>query len=604
MRDVEKVTLREALERKTVDELKQLAKLVPDLRVSGKKSTILEQLAIGIEARIGDLVGQLDDLQYAMVSHAIHDAWWSFDANKFYAIHDALPERRRVNFSSLFVRLSDYTSLDLFFYDNVLPRDLGELARAHVEPVDGFEIQQVEQIPEVIHRLDLETQEAVEVTVHSHLSESLALHEVTEAMQLVESGGLRFTAKTDTPTAGSLRKMSEVLRAPDWLESEACWAESIDVAERERRVGPVRAYGWASLFVGGGFAKAAGQKSALTKQGRALMGEPPARVIRALWEEWLDQDRFDELRRVQAIKGQGSGRYSLTSPPMRRRAIVDVLRAIEPGKWVRVEQLMRAMIVWDKIPRVTAHHLHDLYIERPGYGMLSHEGSFEVLEGSYTRAFLVEYASTLGLVDLAYVSPDLMWSMWQGAWWAEDMAFLSPYDGLLAIRVTPLGAWLLGQRESYQGAQHMASHLKVLPNLDVVCVGEITPSTRMMLDTWGEAEGERTWRLSTMTLLMGADRGRDPEDLRAFLERASEEALPQTVTLLFEDVRRRSAMIARGEEVVSFEVASHAVALEIAHDRRTRSLCRVAGETTLLVPAPRVESFRKAVLQLGYVVGR
>ena len=51
--------------------------------------------------------------------------------------------------------------------------------------------------------------------------------------------------------------------------------------------------------------------------------------------------------------------------------------------------------------------LWKLYLGDPEYGSLGYDGfhDWPILEGRYTLAVLFEYAATLGLLDVDYVSP-------------------------------------------------------------------------------------------------------------------------------------------------------------------------------------------------------
>lgn len=92
-----------------------------------------------------------------------------------------------------------------------------------------------------------------------------------------------------------------------------------------------------------------------------------------------------------------------------------------------------------------------LYICEPGYGSLAHvEDSWSILQDSYLKCFLFEYAATLGLLDVAYIPPHSAPQDGLSDYWGlDDLPFLSRYDGLLYFRLNPLGAFCLGLTEQY-----------------------------------------------------------------------------------------------------------------------------------------------------------
>lgn len=77
-------------------------------------------------------------------------------------------------------------------------------------------------------------------------------------------------------------------------------------------------------------------------------------------------------------------------------------------------------------------------------------GEWEILEGRYTLAIIFEYAATLGLVDVAYDGPAGARDDYHGNWGAEDVDYLSRYDGLRAVRLNGLGAYALGLTDTYE----------------------------------------------------------------------------------------------------------------------------------------------------------
>lgn len=91
------------------------------------------------------------------------------------------------------------------------------------------------------------------------------------------------------------------------------------------------------------------------------------------------------------------------------------------------------------------------------------------MQGRFALAFRFEYVATLGLLDAAYISPVHARNESYDGWGTDDISCLSGYDGLTYIRVNPLGAWCLGQADTYEPQAAPADRvLKVLPNLGAV----------------------------------------------------------------------------------------------------------------------------------------
>ncbi|HEY8721191.1 hypothetical protein [Pengzhenrongella sp.] len=154
---------------------------------------------------------------------------------------------------------------------------------------------------------------------------------------------------------------------------------------------------------------------------------------------------------------------------------------------------------------------------------------------------LFEYAATLGLLDVAYADPAGAREDFRGNMATEELESLSRYDGLRAIRINALGAYVLGLSGAAPPEMTtIANSIRVLPNHDVVALGEVPLGDRL------------------------TDRG--------------------MVRLV--------------------ECADPATAAFIAGDRRTRGLCQLVGDRHLAVGVEHEGAFRTTLAQLGHVLPR
>src|SRR5205823_5830821 len=140
----------------------------------------------------------------------------------------------------------------------------------------------------------------------------------------------------------------------------------------------------------------------------------------------------------------------------RRQAVAAALAVCPLGEWTDVDALFTTMRRNNLSPSIARSDmaLWKLYLEDPQYGSLGYDGfhDWTLLEGRYTLAVLFEYAGTLGLIDLDYTHPDGARDDFRGNWGGDYLDALSRYDGLQAIRLTPLGSYALGLADAYQSA--------------------------------------------------------------------------------------------------------------------------------------------------------
>jgi hypothetical protein len=83
---------------------------------------------------------------------------------------------------------------------------------------------------------------------------------------------------------------------------------------------PDQAFAWPMLVQGGGLATLSGKTLQLSKTGQKALGEPVEKTMAQIWRRWLKTTVFDELRRIDCIKGQtGKGQRGLTAVAAPRR---------------------------------------------------------------------------------------------------------------------------------------------------------------------------------------------------------------------------------------------------------------------------------------------
>jgi hypothetical protein len=276
-----------------------------------------------------------------------------------------------------------------------------------------------------------------------------ALSNLVAVLELAADGQLRCTAQTRQPSAATVKLVEDVLVAGDYY----------DAGE------PIAAFAWPLLIQAGGLAVPAGGDDSregragirleLTARGHAVLARPSYQALSALWARWLRIVSYDELSRVEAIKGQRRS-ATLTAAVTRRAAVAAGLATIGPGAWTNVSELLD-ILQTQQPPLVAVRSLlalWRLYIADSYYGSLGHAGlaAWDVVEGRYALCVLFEYAATIGLIDVAYADPRGARDDYRALWGADQHAYLSRYDGLAAVRVNKLGAVILHDPDAMPGA--------------------------------------------------------------------------------------------------------------------------------------------------------
>ena len=271
--------------------------------------------------------------------------------------------------------------------------------------------------------------------------------------------------------------------------------------------------------------------------------------------------------------------------------------------WISTDEFFRFLRASGRVFSVT-RNAWSLYIGELQYGSLGYENGERILEERYLLAFLLEYAATLGLIDVALIPPAGARNNYGSLWGTDDLVYFSRYDGLMYFRITPLGAYCLGAASTYRPAPvEVRPVLRVLPNLEVAAIGaELEQGDRLALDAYAIKVSDLVWRLDPGNLLAAIEKGRTVDEIREFLTARSGTTIPNTVLRLLEDVADRSAKVHDCGLARLIECADAALAALIANDSRTRKHCLRAGEQHLVVPASSEAAFKRSLREVGYLL--
>jgi hypothetical protein len=447
--------------------------------------------------------------------------------------------------------------------------------------------------------------------------ERAAFHDLAATLSLIQQGKISVSAATRLPTLPVVRLLRPRLLIGDYFTD----------GEYERAEDAMRPLALVMLAQAAKWAVPAetGNRLELTKSGQAaLAGGIQAPQVREAWDRWLKSDVLDELSRVRAIKGQQSKDVRLTRPADRREKLATVLRACPPGRWVAFDEILRYMRAESLLPAIERNaspalrvgsylDYAELSYDDPSYSRNYRPARYwDVVIGSYLRTIVWEYVATLGLVEIAYTRPEETPHDFGQLYGLED-PYVSRYDGLLALRLTTLGAYVLRQASDYVPPPALTPSgpplLRVLPNLDLVITdaSRLLPNDRAFLERIGTPQSEDVYRLSRELLLDGAQHGLGLDQVQAFLAAksgAAPEAFPTTVRVFFADLARRLDALREGGRLLALESDDPLLLAELANDPGLRGvvqLGKIGERTVLLVPEDQEPAARRQLKKLGYV---
>lgn len=585
----------ELLSRLNADVLNALARQMGIPKHVTRKPDLIAELDRFVHERLRDLLDILSDTEKQLLAEAAHDGGY-IDPVRFvakYGVACPLPKAHvypRSNVSPMLLLVGDEYGV------RQLPATIAEQLRTILAKPAKVQVKVTEDLP-AAYVPEANWRKAPERPVHVHEGQRIAFPELRCVLRLVQAGKLRLTDKGSRPTGDAARLISEVLVVPDFLVEPP----PEQIGPYTESAGAIRAHAWGVLVQQCGWAKAKGGRLSLTKEGQKLLASTDVAGFRAGIDRFLADDDFDELNRINNIRGQsGKGKRYLTAPGERKKAICEAMAEWPSGQWIGFDEAVRFMQATGHRFDVTEDEF-TLYFGELQYGHLS--GQAHGLNRQYLRAFLFESLGTLGLIDVAYVYPHHLWPELQHAWGIDELSFCSRYDGLLYMKLNALGAYCLGVTDTYEvPAAPVQQSLRVLPNREVALLATLAPADRHVLAMFATEQSEYVWELDPARILSHMESGGKVEDALQFLESHCPDPIPETVQVMLSDLASRSNAVRGVQDALLVELADETSAALIAHDRQAGKLCRPAGGRYVVVPKQSCRAFRGAIKKLGYII--
>ncbi len=590
--------LDESLLEMTVDVLKSRLKLITNAKKVTRKAEIIDEISqYVLSEKIEDVWHKLGNLEQQAVAEALYHWHGDFHCDRFAAKYNILPEFFVSRYSP-YKSAQDSAYLGLFFFNNSIPRDLQTLLKTFVEKPEANLIVTHADIPERYIGKYQKDPDEKGVAIKSLTMEALIRHDLPAVLNIVNQGKISVSEKTGVATSASMRTLETALSGGDYYQAEE--QRNIDNYEGGP-IRPIKAYAWPLLLQTSGLVKRNGKKLALTRKGIKALTAPFAETVKVIYERWRDKGKLDEYSRINLVKGQKAKGRIMTAPAPRRYEIEAILSECPAGEWISIDDLFRFIRAGDSDLNV-CHDYFRLYLEEQGYGTLGYaENPFEVLEGRYLMAYLFEYLATLGMIDIAYVTPYFVRSDYIDLWGASEIVFFSRYDGLLYFRLNNLGEYCIGMNGHYQPVQIETPYLlEINQQLEITLIREIHADEQQILSLFCNMIDNNQWEFSEQLTLAALEQGQSTKDFYDFLEQRCEEKLPEAVDDFFAQLQHQSSAFSDAGMAQIIRSSSRLIKM-ITSDTTTRKLCLPVDNRTVIVPVNKEKEFRKALKKLGYL---
>ena len=549
-----------------------------------RKDELVEVLASNVVKDPGCLIKELTPLEKKLVAEVAH-CKGSYDPEVFRAKYQGWNRSKPTTATPdnaspawLFIMYSEHQG------GYVMAPALASRVRGMLAKPAYAEVAVTDEVPS-----EIQDEEFGSRAVQVHHGAETALTELRRVLALAHAGKLKVSAKSRRPTRGCEKVISAVLIPSDFdLEVPS---EVADEYDTQQRAGGIRSHAWAVLLQQCGWCAPQSEKLTPTEAGRRILSQGSVEEFRHGLKRFIQDDGFDELNRINHIKGQtGRAKKYMTKPSVRRKAIRDSMLGWPVDRWVHINEALRFIRASGRKLETCRDSIY-LYFGSWEYGNIQDD---DALDRQYLRAFLFESLGTLGVVDLAYVFPHYLWPDFRHEWGTDEDAFTGRYDGLLYVKLNRLGAYCLGLTDKYEAAPVTVEKLfRVLPNHEIVLCGHETlpPSVSHMLESMAVQTSDLVWKIDRHAIIEYLGSGGPLSDLQTFLTAYAMDGVPHQITVFLADLATKAEACRSSEEALLIEMANEQSAAEIAGDARTSKLCQLVGAHSLVVRLRNMRAF-------------
>ncbi len=604
--------------KKRISELGFSSKEIPS-RKAGRVDFLHDYL---LSNQLENIVKQLSDKERTMVAEVVHNQNGLVDEPQLKARYGSIPLGyiQEQHYFGRYLRWGEKppqkvkSRIGALFFGRSIPSELCLRLSVLLPKPEADKVQTTEH-----EALDKIISASPSQQHHNHQPlyqckmESAARHELFSLLRLIEKGKVSISEKTQKPSTATTKNIDAELYGGDFFSED----DEDGGDYFKDKLSPIRSYSWPLLIQTSGFTRRTGAKLSLTNAGKEVLNHktPFAHALKQTYNGWRDQDRHDEMLRVNRIKGQtrrGKGRRagSMMTPPSERHLLLEqILHQTPTGEWVQIDEWLR-FVRSSGIPLSVSNNPNMLYLIDTKYGAIDYD--FLTLEGRYIMVYLFEVLATLGMLDLVYSPPHGVRLDYGDNWGADEYGYLSRYDGLGWFRINPLGAYCLGLSEAYQPMQEkLPPLLHYNDGLSFSLLRDPEPHERMLLERFSTQASANTstqagerFQLDIRQGLDAIDEGHDLSELNSLLQKQSDNPIHEEVEDFLDSLRMRTSSLRNGGSAHIIECTSEHLVQLLVTSKETSRFCLFSGVDKVVVAEKSYRAFLKGVHKLGYRISQ
>ncbi len=209
-------------------------------------------------------------------------------------------------------------------------------------------------------------------------------------------------------------------------------------------------------------------------------------------------------------------------------AVKTLLEKLPRGKWVTVENIIRFLNSKNILPYPYTIETNINMVEFKSQGEYGYE-TVDICEHNWGEAILHPYLKNIlfilhafGAVDLALEYPV------NNSYQDKGNPWLSPYDGVREVSITPLGEWLAGRREDFGDVEKKSStSITIDDKRLLITIKGKNPLVDITLNRIGESLGNSCYLVTASSFLSSCYSKKDLNDrIRMFRKNISSNPPP------------------------------------------------------------------------------
>lgn len=505
------------------------------------------------------------------------------DLSMYEALHGELPEKA---FTGLYGYRRKPRYLKLFFLTGwELPDEYLTPLREWVAPPEAHRPQIMPGLPEKI------TGDQGPAEVRLVETEQAAWHDLAAVLRLAGEGKVRVSDTSRLPTATVVRQLQRELVLLDYY----------GINDLTRAAETIRPVGLILAIQAAGWAEAEGSLLRLTDAGKAWLDQPDGAGLRRAVQAWNESAMLDEVYRLSHLRGLTNPNLTLTQPESRRNAILSTMREYPAGEWIAIEDFFRTLKLSGHAFQMELDQVTSLQVH--GYGLLDNASPhtyWRAVQGPYILAVLMEYLATFGMIDFACVPAAASPYQLAGLKGYAKRP-LTRYDGLAALRITPLGDWILRGHGDYVRGTVSGQPLISWDDRGLIQLqgsSALNPNDRAMLERIAREFPDGSFQFQGERVVSAFEQGLKLEEVFAFLRLRGGREVDENTREYFNRLRKRSQVLTQQEEALVFQVKDITLMKTLLQDEILAGLCLLAEDHHLVVGREDLPAFRKRLNQL------